>query len=64
MSLNDPSMETSTREIVLEVTGEFKEQKFITNLATDKFWDKNLTEWQKRMEQVKVCVIINNNKLS
>jgi len=42
----------------------FREQKYIIQSASDKFWDKNLTEWQKKIEQVKVYVIINNNKLS
>jgi len=42
----------------------FREKKFIIQPPTNKFWDKNLTEWQKKMEQVKVYVIINNNKLS
>jgi len=65
ISLIDTSLETSTREIVLEETSVFREQKFITQKATHKVWDKNLTEWQKKMEQVtsKVYVIINNNKL-
>jgi len=64
ISLSDPSTETSTREIVLGETRVFREPKFITQPATNKFWDKNLTEWQKKMEQVKVCRIINNNKVS
>jgi len=64
ISLSDPSLETSTKEIVLGETSVFREQKFITQPATDKVWDKNLPEWQKKMEQVKVYVIINNNKLS
>ena len=44
ISLNDPSVETSTREIVLGETNVFREQKLITPLAIDKFWDNNLTE--------------------
>jgi len=64
ITLSDLSLETSTREIALGETSMFREQKFITQPATDMFWDKNLTELQKKMEQVKVYVIINNNKLS
>jgi len=62
--ISDPSSETTIREIVLEETSVFKQQKFITQPATEKFWDQNLTEWQNKMEQVKVYIIINNNKLS
>ena len=62
--ISDPSSETTNREIVLEETSVFKQQKFITKPATEKFWDKNLSEWQNKMEQVKVYIIINNNKLS
>jgi len=64
IGLSDLSLDTSTREIVLGETSVFREQKFITKLATDNFWDNNVTESQKKMEQVKVYVIINNNKLS
>ena len=49
ITISDPSSETSNREIALEETSVFKKQKFITQLATEKFWDKNLSEWQNKM---------------
>jgi len=62
--ISDHSSETTVREIELEETSVFKKQKFITQLATEKFWDKNLSEWLNKMEQVKVYIIMNKNKLS
>jgi len=62
--IRDLSSETTTREIVLEERSVLKKEKFITQPPTAKFWGKNLAESQNKREQVKVYIIINNNKVS
>jgi len=47
--INDPSAVTTIKEIVLEEISVFKKQKFITQPATEKFWDKNLSKWQNKL---------------
>ena len=59
----DPSVETNTKIIVLKGSEVFIGKRLTTPEAPEQFWERNLTEWENKMEQVRIYCTINNTKL-